>query len=165
MLLDFEPGLLGPTILLVWQVTGPSLETRPRTNAVVRPRLLSLSSRYALTSTPIFSLSFFFSFLSSDMLKRALAVFALRIKTCEKQIGRSPFQLSCVRSCENGRSSDMFEPKTGKSIGISRVSSAKLTFAGSSITFAVWIFLEISNFGIFLCDSSFGYAIDELTLR
>lgn len=115
MLLDFEPGLLGPTILLVWQVTGPSLETRPRTNAVVRPRLLSLSSRYALTSTPIFSLSFFFSFLSSDMLKRALAVFALRIKTCEKQIGRSPFQLSCVRSCENGRSSDMFEPKTGKS--------------------------------------------------
>lgn len=164
MLLDFEPGLLGPTILLAWQVTGPSLETRPSTNAVVRPRLLSLSSRYALTSTPIFSLSFFFSFLSSDMLKR-IAVFALRIKTYEKQVERSPFQLSCVRSCENGRSSDNFEPKTGKSIGISRVSSEKLTFAGSSITIAVWIFLEISNFGNFLCDSSFGYAIDELTLR
>lgn len=165
MLLDFEPGMLGPTILLAWQVTGPSLETRPNPNAVVRPRLLSLSSRYALTSTPIFSLSFFFPFLSSDMLKLALAVFALWIETCEKQIERSPFQLSFVRKCENDRSSDNFEPKTGKTIGNSRTSSAKLTFAGSSITIVVWIFLEISNFGNFSRDSSFGCAIDELTLR
>lgn len=165
MLLDFEPGMLGPTILLAWQVTGPSLETRPSTNAVVRPRLLSLSSRYPLTSTPIFFLSFFFPFLSSDMLKRALAVFSLRIKTCEKRIERSPFQLNFVRSCENGGSSDNFEPKAGKTIGISRISSAKLTFVGSSITIAVWIFLKISNFGNFSRDCSSGYAIDELTLR
>ena len=99
------------------------------------------------------------------MLKIALAVFALRIKTCEKQIERSPFQLSFVRSCDNGRSSDDFKPKTGETIGISRISLTKLTFIGSSITLAVWIFLEISNFGHFLCDPSFGYALDELTLR
>ena len=99
------------------------------------------------------------------MLKIALAVFALRIKTCEKQIERSPFQLSFVRSCDNGRSSDDFKPKTGETIGISRISLTKLTFVGSSITLAVWIFLEISNFGHFLCDPSFGYATDELTLR